>query len=240
MVLSTAFTISRQRFDERPELISLCLAVGFLLIYVKSRERPRMLLLLPALQLVWVNLHGGTALLGWGLPGVFFLDQAWQLRKHGIPWRRLLPHQELRSHLGALAGVIAVSFANPYTFKTLTYGMMRAESPLNIEEFQSLAARMRLGPDIAITLLIAYAILLATLFVLRPRQVRLFEWLLLPALVILSLSFFRFRSLFAVLLAPSLAWQLSQGKLLGRLRWWLPALASAILLLWIGTADSKA
>jgi hypothetical protein len=239
MALSAAFTISRQRFDERPELISLCLAVGFLLIHAKSRERPRMLLLLPALQLVWANLHGGTALLGWGLAGVFFLDQAWQLRKHGIPWHRLLSHQELRSHLGALAGVVAISFANPYTFKTLTYGMMRAESPLNIEEFQSLAARMRVGPDIAITLLIAYAILLAALFVLRPRQVRLFEWLLVPALLILSLSFFRFRSLFAVLLAPSLAWQLSQGKLLGRLRWWLPALASAILLLWIGTADSK-
>jgi hypothetical protein len=240
MALSAAFTISRQRFDERPELISLCLAVCFLLIQAKCRERPRILLLLPVLQLLWANLHGGTALLGWGLAGALFLDQVWQLHKHGIPWPRLLSHQELRSHLEALAGVIAMSFANPYTFRTLTYGMMRAGSPLNIEEFQSLAARMRLGPDNAITLLIAYAALLVALFVLRRRQVRLFEWLLLPALLILSLSFFRFRSLFAVLLAPSLAFQLSQGKWLGRLRWWIPALASAVLLLAIGTANFKA
>jgi tetratricopeptide (TPR) repeat protein len=239
LVLGAAYAISRHRFDERPELISLCLAVGFLLINAKSRERPRLLLLLPALQWIWVNLHGGTALLGWGLAGAFFLDQAWPLRKHGSTWHRLLSRQELRGHLGALAGVIAISFANPYTFRTLTYGAMRADSPLNIEEFQSLAARMRLDPDIAVTLLIAYAIMLTALFVLRPRQVRLFEWLLLPALLILSLSFFRFRSLFAVLLAPSLAWQLSHGKWLGRLRWWLPATASALLLIWIGTANSK-
>jgi hypothetical protein len=237
VVLAAAYTISRMRFSERPELISLPIAVAFLLIHEKSRQRRPLLLILPGLQLLWVNIHGGTALLGWGLAGALFLDQAWELRRPGSPWRRFLFQRGLAWPLGALAGVVAASFANPRGIEALTYAMFRAESPLNIEEFQSLGFRMALGPDFAITLFIAYAILIAALFLFRPRCVRISEWVLLAALLILSLSFFRFRSLFAILLAPSLAWHLSRGKLLSRIRWWIPAAAAAVLLIRITATD---
>jgi tetratricopeptide (TPR) repeat protein len=237
MVLAGAFVISRQRFDERPELISLGIAVSFLLIFEYSRIRGRWFILLPCLQMLWVNLHGGTALLGWGLAAAFLLDRARELHHPGSAWHETIIQKELRGHLAAFAGVIAFSFANPYTARALTYGVLRAQSPLRIEEFQSLAARMRLGPDIAVTTLIVFALLLVAFFLWRPRQVRVFEWLLLPALMILCISFFRFRSLFAILLAPSLARHLSQGKLLSRLRWWLPALASLMLLVQIAVSD---
>ena len=124
-----------------------------------------------------------------------------------------------------------MSFANPNTFRALTYGLLRAKSPLRIEEFESLGTRMGLGADLAITMFIAYAVLVAGLFVLRPRSVRMYEWLLFPLLLVLAATFFRFRSLFVFLLAPSLAWHLSQEKRLSRIRWWLPALASVVLLL---------
>ena len=90
MVLAACYAISRHRFAERPELLSLPIAVAFLLIYDQSRKRPRLILLLPALQLLWVNLHGGTALLGWGLAGAFLLDRAWQLRRPGTAWQQIL------------------------------------------------------------------------------------------------------------------------------------------------------
>ena len=35
---------------------------------------------LPGVQLLWVNIHGGTALLGWALAGTLLLDRAWELQ----------------------------------------------------------------------------------------------------------------------------------------------------------------
>ena len=230
MVLAACYAVARLRFTERPEMLSVPIAVAFLLIYELSRKRPRLLLLLPLLQLLWVNLHGGTALLGWFLAGAFVLDQARQPRDPDSP-RQLLFRKELIWHLCALAGVIAVSFANPNGFEALSYGLLRAKSPLSIKEFESLATRIGLGMDLAILVFIAYAVLAIVLFVLRYRSVRIYEWLLLPALLILAAAFFRFRSLFVFLLAPSLAWHLSQVKYLRRIRWWLPALAAMMLLL---------
>lgn len=240
LALACAFAVSRQRFDERPELISLCIAAAFLWIHEKSRTQEGHLFLLPILQLAWANLHGGTALLGWGLTAAFLLDRVKECRESGLTWRQIAsPGGQMRAHFWTFAGVIAVSFANPYMARTLTYGTLRAGSPLHIEEFQSLAARMSLGPDLAITLLLAYAITLTALFFLRPRRVRASEWLLLPVLLILCIQFFRFRSLFTFLLAPSLAWHLSLGRVPGRLRWWLPSLLSLLLLIRIAAADSR-
>jgi hypothetical protein len=230
MVLAACYAVARLRFAERPEMFSLPIAVAFLLLYELSRKRPRLLLLLPALQFLWVNLHGGTALLGWFLAGAFVLDQAWQPRHPASPRRQPLFRKDLIWNLSAFAGVIAVSFANPNGFRALSYGLLRAKSPLSIKEFESLATRVGLGMDLAISVFIALALLTAVLFVLRYRSVRIYEWLLLPSLLILAVTFFRFRSLFVFLLAPSLAWHLSQGSL-RRIRWWLPALAAAVLLL---------
>ncbi len=230
LVLAACYAVARLRFAERPELISLPIAMTFLLVYEKSREKPRLLLLLPALQLLWVNVHGGTAVLGWGLAGSFLIDRAWQLRRQGTAWQRIPFHTDLTWRLWTLVAVIAVSFLNPAAYRTLAYGILRAESPLNIQEFRSFGANVALGFDLATGLFIAFAAATAALFALRPRSVRTYEWLLFSALLILAAFFFRFRSLFVFLLAPSLAWQLSRGKWLGRLRWWLPALATLALL----------
>ncbi|MGA2264104.1 MAG: hypothetical protein ABSH28_22055, partial [Acidobacteriota bacterium] len=74
LVLTASYAIARLRLAERSELISLLLAIAFLLVHEKSKDRRPLLLLLPALQLLWVNIHGGTALLGWFLAGGFLLD----------------------------------------------------------------------------------------------------------------------------------------------------------------------
>jgi len=113
LVLTASFAISRIRFTERPELISLPLAIGFLLIYEYSRRRPWLLVWIPLLQILWVNIHGGTALLGWGWPGAIALDRALDLHARGIPWSGLLRHREAFYPAAALAGVVAFSLANP-------------------------------------------------------------------------------------------------------------------------------
>jgi len=66
----------------RPELLSLLLFAATLAILFHLRNRPRLVWLLPVVQLVWVNVHS-LFILGLGL-WVFFLIDAW-LRPF-LPW----------------------------------------------------------------------------------------------------------------------------------------------------------
>ena len=88
LVLAACYAISRFRFTERPELFSTSFAASFILAHEISRRRTWLLMALPAVQLIWVNIHGGTALLGWALAGTILLDRAWELRREGVPWNK--------------------------------------------------------------------------------------------------------------------------------------------------------
>ena len=238
-VLAIAYSMCRTRFYPRPELVSLCLAVAFLLVYEKGRRKSWLLLFAPALQLLWVNFHGGTALLGWGLAGAFLLDQAWELQRNGMRWHHIFKRKEFIGHLAALAAVILVSFANPYALEALTYGTLRAKSPFKIDEFESLAESLQTGLNMANIFFFAFVLLMACLYFLRRRDIRISEWLLSAVLLILTVTFFRFRPLLAFLLAPTVAWQLSRFTLVRRLRWWIPALISVIPLVCIVVSNSQ-
>jgi hypothetical protein len=240
LVLSAGYAIVRLRLSERPELLSLPLAVGFLLTYEKSREHPCRLLILPLLQLVWANCHGGTALLGWLLAGSFVADR-WFTRyaAHKMSWQEAFFGRELLPEVAALAGVVLSSFANPHWVRALVYGQLRAESPLDNTEFQSLFKLMSSGLDLSMVLFLVFGALLALAFLSRPRSARPYEILLFPLLVVMALTYFRFRTLFVFLLAPSLALQLSTGKWLPRLRWWLPVLTGLMLLIYTAEAERK-
>ncbi len=229
LLLAAAYAASRMRLFERPELFSLALALAFLLFYEKSNSRPAALAALPALQLLWVNLHGGTALLGWVLAGTLLFDRIWTLKQasgrlSNIEAGRLFPH------LAAFSGVLLVSFLNPHGHKALFYGLLRTESPLDNKEFQSLARMILGGVDLSIVIFILFAVILALTLTLNPKRARLYEWFLFPFLLVLTVVFFRFRPLFLFLLAPSLACLLLELPCIRKIRNWC-FVASAMLLL---------
>jgi hypothetical protein len=230
LILAATFVIASPRFQERPEILSLPIAVAFLLVYEKSSNNNRLLVLLPVLQLLWINIHGGTALLGWALAGGFLAERAWRRCNTGsLPALRTIAWEA-----AAFAGVVIASFLNPNFLKALTYGLLRTQSPLEIDEFHSFREAVQAGFMIRATLFLVWTALLGLLFVIRSRSVRLYEWFLFPALLIVCLVYFRFSSLFAFLLAPTLSSQLSEWRLSSRLRWWIPAVVSAVLLTHVG------
>lgn len=57
-----AITLTRFAWTERPQLMGLCCFAGLILLLRASSARPRVLMAVPALILVWANLHASFAL----------------------------------------------------------------------------------------------------------------------------------------------------------------------------------
>ncbi|MCX5795731.1 MAG: tetratricopeptide repeat protein [Elusimicrobia bacterium] len=71
ILTSLAALAARDFFVTRPQVFDYLLLVFYLSVVDRCRGRPgRLAWLLPGLQVLWVNLHGGAALLGVGLVGL--------------------------------------------------------------------------------------------------------------------------------------------------------------------------
>src|SRR5438876_7354666 len=62
IVALPAITLTRFAWTERPQLMGLCCFAGLILLLRASSARPRVLMAVPALILVWANLHASFAL----------------------------------------------------------------------------------------------------------------------------------------------------------------------------------
>jgi len=113
------------RLNERPELFTLLLLAGFLLVLGQAREQPRRLWLLPALQILWVNSHGYFPL-GPLILAAFAADLAWQRLRH-----QEIPAGLARTLAGVGPAVLLACFINPYG-----WGVFR----LFFEQFAKLGA----------------------------------------------------------------------------------------------------
>jgi hypothetical protein len=113
------------RLNERPELFTLLLLAGFLLVLGQAREQPRRLWLLPALQILWVNCHGYFPL-GPLLLAAYAADLAWQRLRH-----QEIPAGLARTLAGVGPAVLLACFINPYG-----WGVFR----LFFEQFAKLGA----------------------------------------------------------------------------------------------------
>ena len=137
-------------------MLSLPIAVAFLLVYERSCRNNRLLMLLPVLQILWINIHGGTALLGWALAGGFLAERAWRGRRNGS-WPAF---KTISWEAAAFGGVVIASFINPNSVEALTYGLLRTKSPLQIDEFHSFRESVQAGFMIRATIFLAWTALL--------------------------------------------------------------------------------
>ena len=143
------------RLDPRPEIFSLFYLGCYLAILRRAEERPKLLWLLPLVQVLWSNVQG-LFILGPLLMGMFVLAQAvrfgW-MKRSGQPIGKDEEKQRWKQISGASIAVAAACFVNPYGIQGVLFPFdlfPKIADPNNpykkyIEELQSPSDFVRLN-----------------------------------------------------------------------------------------------
>jgi tetratricopeptide (TPR) repeat protein len=214
-VLFLILLMVRHRFLERPD-IALMVFLSFTIYALDAYvyEGRRYLYLLPAVQVLWVNMH--PSIVVGVVPFVAFLVGG-QLQRMLRRWPGLeLPGTPSARQLGIIAtvfvGVLLASLLNPYGISPYLAPFRLTASPWfgqEIAELQATGLR-----DFGGSPLIVVA-LLALVFIASVGRLSLISVLLVVPFVYLGLSALRFFFLLGIVSAPVLARQLR--LLVGRL-----------------------
>lgn len=216
-----AVVVFSGRLCERPELFSLLFLAAFLAVLARAPERPRLLWLLPVIELVWVNSHG-FFVLGLFVLAAFAAERIFD-RVRRVP--AAAPHPPLRTFLLASGATIGVCMLNPYGWgafqlpleqfhKLGSTGVYRA----NIGELKSIGdfiARAGVNNPYLLGFLLLLALGAAS-FALLFRRVglRLFRSLLFVAFAYLGWQATRNSALFALVAAVVTVWNVEEAHLL--------------------------
>jgi hypothetical protein len=144
------------RYGARPEMATLVFLAAFLAVLVRLDDRPRLAWLLPALQLVWVNMHG-LFVCGPVVLALWLIDRGWQLVGRHWEGKPLADAQSRRwwRHVGGATVAVAVAcFANPYGVDGATFPLVLlpkitdADNPYKtyVLEFRSPSRDFRMKP----------------------------------------------------------------------------------------------
>lgn len=194
----------RHRFVERPDLV-LMVFLGFTVYALDAYvwEGKRYLYLLPALQIVWVNMHPSivagvvpflAVLVGGQLQGI--VRARWGVEVPGTPTAR-----QLRVVLVVFVLVLLASLLNPYGVEPFVTPFRLATSPWLRHEIVELQPPRwhEYGAPFVVVALLALA------FLATVRHLSLISVLLVTPFVYLALSARRFVVVLAVVSAPLLA-----------------------------------
>jgi hypothetical protein len=195
----------------RPHLFTMLFLIVFYSILEEGRMR--LLFILPALSVIWVNLHGGFLvgiLVLCAYAGGELISALSALESHG---RRAAAGRSCRYGLAALA-CLAASFINPYSWRLHAQLIRFLTTPAyfqNIAEFASISFRHPLAPFFELMLLLGVATAFWSIM-----QRRFISFLLLAGFSHLALQSIRHIPLFMIIAAPPVG--LALAEWLGRLK----------------------
>jgi len=182
-----AITLTRFAWTERPQLMGLCCFAALVLLLRVSAERPRVLIAVPALILLWANLHASFAL-GLAITAIA-CGELWLRRPET---RRLV--------VGVVALSIAVTLLTPSGVSIWTSASGHFLSPPRVIQEEGV-------PDVTqpYGFVFAFVVLavLVTAQLSRPGALR--DVALLVPVLFVSMTAARHTPFFAVASAPYLA-----------------------------------
>ena len=205
VVLTLILLMVRHRIVERPD-IALMVFLAFTIYALNAYvyEERRYLYLLPALQLLWVNMHPSIVVGAVPLVAFLFGGQLQRLlhERFGMELPGTPSKSQLRTIAVVFAAVLAASLLNPYgigaflaPFKLAASTWLRDE----IAELQAPKFSDLYGAPFIVTAL------LVLIFILSIRRLSLTSVLLVVPFVYLGLSAKRFIFLLAIVSAPVVA-----------------------------------
>ncbi len=207
------------RLYVRPEVLTLLFMAVFLAVLFRSDRQPRLIWVLPIVQLIWVNVQG-LFVLGLVLAGAFWADGLWRHMRRGSP----APGLAVRTALGA--ALVLASLVNPYTVRGLVFPIelfrkMSTDAAFysaHISELQSIRQFIAATGWEQFYLVMHLGLLIATVlsFVLvwHARRFDLFRLLAFAAFAWLSLQATRNSGQFALVAGAVLAWNVGEWSAL--------------------------
>lgn len=187
----------------RPHVFSLLLLVVwyFLLDSFRIDGNTKWVYPLPALMLLWVNLHGGFAT-GFLLAGVYLAGMSWEY--HFLQGREKERAGTKAKALGLTILVcILVSLINPYGYRLLVFPFKLISKRYlvdNVNEF--------LSPDFHLALPFKYLLfLMIGIFAVSTKRLELTDLILVLVFSAMALYSYRHIPLYCIIIAPILSRQ---------------------------------
>lgn len=201
-VVLLAIGSSQIHWLARPHILSLLLTVIW--YYVLDRyeyDKRNYLYLLPAITLLWVNLHGGF-IIGFVLIGIYLAGNILKfLTVHG-PGREEYG-RKVKSLGTATAACLLISLINPYGYHILLFPFRLTSSRFimdNVTEF--------LSPNFHEPMTFTYLLFfMLAVFALSQKRIALIEMMLLMLFTYMALYSARYIPLFSIIAAPVLVKQ---------------------------------
>ncbi len=215
LVILLVITSSEIHWVARPHIFSLLLLViWYSLLDEFQYSNRNYLYFCPLIMLLWVNLHGGF-IIGFVLTAVYLLDNVGKIFLS--PEEEKPAYRKKAKLLGiTLAACLLASLVNPRGYHILLFPFTVTSNTLlmdNVEEF--------LSPNFHEAMPFKYLLFLAmSVFALSVKRIRFVELVLVLIFTDMALYSARYIPLFAVVVMPILARQLSllleaQGGKLG-------------------------
>ena len=193
------------RVMERPYMLGLCfLALFGLIIHRHMKRGGQLIWVLPALQVIWINSHGG-ALLGPQLVLIAALGESLQrlaARRFGGPDG--IPAERIRALWIAGLATIAACTINPWGFDTLLFPFEHLKMEAILSGTEEWLPLLHPHLDNLLTVTFAPVLLGLTLlvFCLNPGRTRLSNLFLTALMSFLLLKSHRFTPDFVVIVLP--------------------------------------
>ena len=189
----------------RPHIFSILLLViwYFLLEAFRKEGKYGYLYPLPALMLLWVNLHGGFVM-GFLLAGIYLAATTWEYRTAEGREKELSGRRAKALGVVILACIL-VSLLNPYGYRLLVFPIQLISKKYlidNVNEF--------LSPDFHLVLPFKYLLfLMIGIFAVSTKRLDPGELALVVIFTAMALYSYRHIPLYCIIVAPILSRQIS-------------------------------
>jgi hypothetical protein len=140
----TGYAAAAATFSARPQMFSLLLFAALLYLLEEARARPRVVLAIPLLMVLWANLHGAFVV-GIGLLAIEVVAAAWRRDRPGTVRYLLVTVASVAALLVNPWGVGVLGYALSLPANRVVSGMIAEWGPTSVRELTGILVLAAVG-----------------------------------------------------------------------------------------------